>query len=170
MGQSHVLGRQAEEQVLAFLLACAKQVESTHQSEFLQALWGDYVITKGGEPCAIELKAEQSNRYGNFFLETWSNKEWFTLGWLYKLRGDYLFYLFVENSELWTINTAALKRWSFGSGDTPGRIYAYPERKQAKYLQNNDSWGRCVPIVNLQKALGSDIRLFRLNEKGKVSK
>ncbi|NBW19542.1 MAG: hypothetical protein EBR82_67370 [Caulobacteraceae bacterium] len=162
MGQSHVLGKQAEEQILAFLAACAGQVEPTHQSEFLQALWGDYVITKGGEPCAIELKAERFNRYGNFFLETWSNRQWFTLGWLYKLRGDYLFYMFIDSKELWTISTPALKRWAFGVEDQPGQIYQYPERKQAKYEQKNDSWGRCVPIVNLQNALGGDIKHFRL--------
>ena len=160
---SQILGIQGEREVLMFLNRVASRVDVTVSSAFLQQVWGDFTITKHGQDCGIELKAEQSNRWGNLFLETWSNREWRTLGWLFKLRGDYLFYYFVEQQELWTMPIPALQDWAFGVGDGQGHIWTYPEKKQSKYDQKNDSWGRCVPIVTLQKALGNDIKLFRLD-------
>lgn len=125
-------------------------------------MWGDFTVHLNGLPYGVELKVEAANRYGNFFLETWSNKEWFTLGWLYKLQADSLFYFFLREQELYSLQVQALKEWAFGLGDVPGAIYQYPERKQAKYNQKNDTWGRCVPIAELQKALGSDIKRYQL--------
>lgn len=162
MGASHVLGNNAEREVLMFLEAIAGRVEVTKASEFLQSVWGDYTIFKGDQPYGIELKAEASNRHSNFFLETWSNRRWYTLGWLFKLRGDSLFYYFVEEKELWTIKIPALQSWAFGSDELAGQVYKYPEKKQAKYDQKNDSWGRCVPIAVLQKELGDAIKQFKL--------
>ena len=162
MGASHILGNNAEREVLAFLQAIAGRVEITKSSEFLQSVWGDFTIFKGDQPYGIELKAEASNRHGNFFLETWSNRSWFTLGWLFKLRGDSLFYYFVEEKELWTIKMPALKAWAFGTEKLPGQVWQYPEKRQAKHDQHNDSWGRCVPIAVLQKTLADDIKQFRL--------
>ena len=110
----------------------------------------------------MELKVEAANKHGNFFLETWSNREWFTLGWMYKLQADVLLYYFLQERELYSIKVPALKEWAFGVGDGQGAIYKYLERKQSKYNQRNDTWGRCVPIAELQKALGDDIKRYQL--------
>lgn len=168
MSSSRSIEQQAMAEVTMFLQSLTPRVSLTEASEFLQAVWGDYTILKNGLPYGIELKAEAENRHGNFFLETWSNRAWFTLGWMYKLRGNSLFYYFVQEKELYTISIPALQAWAFGSNDKPGRIYGYPEKRQSKYFQKNDSWGRCVPIAVLQKALEGDIKLFRLGtERGR---
>ena len=163
MGKSHILGNTAEEEILGFLTTMAGRVEVTKASDFLQTVWGDFTILRQDKPFGIELKAEQSNRYGNLFLETWSNRKWRTLGWMYKLRGDSLFYYFVEEKELWTLRVDSLLDWAFGADTGDGQIYRFPEKKQCKHDQKNDSWGRCVPIAVLQKELGGDIKQFRLN-------
>lgn len=163
MSSSRSIEHHAMREVTMFLQSLTRRVSLTEASEFLQAVWGDYTIIKNGFPYGIELKAEAQNRHGNFFLETWSNRAWFTLGWMYKLRGDSLFYYFIQDRELYTLSIPALQAWAFGTDDSPGRIYAYPEKRQLKYEQKNDSWGRCVPIADLQKDLGSDIKLFKLD-------
>lgn len=149
-------------QILTFLQRWVQRVDSTDKDAFLQAIWGDFTVYLNGLPYGIELKVEQSNKWSNFYLETWSNREWFTLGWLYKLQADTLLYFFIEQKTLYSIRVPALKQWAFGVGDGQGNIYKYPERKQSKYNQKNDTWGRCVPIAELQKALGDDIKYYQL--------
>ena len=43
---------------------------------------------------------------------------------------------------LYFIPFKKLRRWAFHDHN----IYKWPERKQGKYQQLNDAWGRCVPI------------------------
>lgn len=148
--------------ILTFLQRWSQRVESTDADQFLQAIWGDFTVYLHGLPYGVELKVENDNRWGNFFFETWSNREWFTLGWLYKLQADVLLYHFLNQRTVYSLRVPALKRWAFGIGDGQGNIYKYPERKQSKYNQKNDTWGRCVPIAELQKALGDDIKYYQL--------
>jgi hypothetical protein len=46
-----------------------------------------------------------------------------------------------------------LKQWAFGSGEEGG-IYRWPENRQGRYAQANDSWGRCVPVDVLEREVG----------------
>jgi hypothetical protein len=128
----------------------------------LQGTIGDVLYNdRSGRMWSVEIKAEKKNKWGNFFLETWSNRNLedadshalrgSNVGWLAKLRADLLFYYFIECDSLYVINLLGLKRWAFGFGERPrqpsnGRIYAFPERLQEEYEQLNDTWGRCVPI------------------------
>lgn len=163
LSKSQEIEAAAIPQILLFFESLAMKVEPTDRQHFLQAVWGDFTVLKNNIPQGIELKVEQSDKYGNLFLETWSNRQWRTLGWLYKLRGDYLFYYFLEEKTLYTIQTPALLDWCFGAGEAQGQIYRFPERAQAKYSQKNDTWGRCVPIAVLQKALGDAIKKHQLS-------
>lgn len=107
----------------------------------------------------LEIKAEQSNKSGNLFLETWSNKSRLNPGWLVKSRADYLLYYFVDTDELYRIGLPALQRWAFACDENHRpNISRYPEKKQSKYDQINDTWGACVPLSEIGRHVG-----FRLS-------
>jgi hypothetical protein len=118
----------------------------------LQKSAGDFLINKGDARTiwGLELKTEESKRYGNFFLETWSNLERYTPGWMVTLNTDTLLYHFLDDDELYVIPFPKLRAWAFKKG----RIYDFPERAQNKYTQKNDTWGRCVPVALLSDELG----------------
>jgi len=117
----------------------------------IQCAAGDVFFNSDCETVySIEIKAEESNRYGNFFFETWSNRSRFKLGWIYTLSADLLLYHFIDDDMLFKIPFQKLKRWAFHSG----RIYDFEERRQSKYEQMNDTWGRCVPISVIIEELG----------------
>jgi hypothetical protein len=117
----------------------------------LQKSAGDFLYNKGDGSTVYgaELKCEESNKYGNFFLETWSNLSRFTPGWMLTLQTDVLLYHFLNEDELYVIPFRKLRVWAFQRTC----IYDYPERGQKKYHQNNDTWGRCVPIDVLTREL-----------------
>lgn len=115
----------------------------------LQKTVGDALMKRNGEMYSVEIKAERENKYGNFFLETWSNRKWFTPGWMLTLNADILFYHFLEQDQLYIMNFQRLKEWAWHQGG----IYRFPEREQSKYDQRNDTWGRCVPI----KVIGAEV-------------
>lgn len=119
-------------------------------SRELQRSVGDLLYNSDKETvyCA-EIKAEESNAHGNFFLETWSNRARFTLGWMFTLTTDLLLYHFIEDDLLYPLPFARLRRWAFHKGN----IYRFDERPQTKHVQLNDTWGRCVPIPELCRAL-----------------
>jgi hypothetical protein len=111
-------------------------------SKELQKQYGDAMAETSVGITAVEVKAEFENKYGNLFLETWSNRERFTPGWMFTLNADYLLYYFLTERQMLSIRFPLLRRWAFHEG----RIYEYEEKCQAKYSQRNDTWGRCVPI------------------------
>jgi hypothetical protein len=47
-----------------------------------------------------------------------------------------------------------LQQWTFGVGDLPGRVFDFPEQKQRRYVQGNDTWGRIVPVDVLAREVG----------------
>ncbi len=132
---------------------------------FLQETVGDLVMNmpSDGRMWSVECKAELENKWGRFFFETWSNRNLedrdshsyrgSTVGWLAKLRADLLFYHFIGSDELYIFDFFKLKCWAFGSGEDAGHLYQYKERRQSKYPQPNDTWGRCVPILDIKRDL-----------------
>jgi hypothetical protein len=133
----------------------------------LQESTGDAIVQMPNRTAyAVEIKIETENKYGNAFLETWSNKNLRNRdnharlgsnpGWMFKLKADLLFYYFLKNDELFVFDFFKLKRWAFGGaeGNERGRIYDFPEKTQSKYTQLNDTWGRCVPFDVLRKEVG----------------
>lgn len=125
-------------------------------SRFLQKSVGDVISnTPTGKVIGIEMKIEQKTT-GNLFLETWSNRQHFTVGWMFNLNTDFLFYYFLDTRKLLICSFRKLRRWAFIGNDTngfSGNIYKYPEKKQRVREQLNDTWGRCVPVKDLEKAM-----------------
>lgn len=129
--------------------------------KLLQETIGDAVMTdQKGNFRSVELKAEEANRHGNLFLETWSNRNLSDRnshayrgsnpGWMFKLRCDTLLYHFVDDDELYVMDFFKLKKWAFEQGN----IYKFPERPQSRHAQLNDTWGRCVPIRVIEGGIG----------------
>lgn len=130
-----------------------------HLARFLQETVGDVLMNVGSEAklWSAELKAEIRNAHGNFFFETWSNRNLedrashalrgSNVGCLAKSRADLLFYHFIEDDDCYIFDNFKLKRWAFGTNDQLGRLYDFKERRQSKYPQPNDTWGRCAPIT-----------------------
>ena len=121
----------------------------------LQAEMGDVVMQKGDGVLWVESKAERANKYGNFFLEEWSNRSRNTPGWMFKLNTDFLFYHFLKEEELYIMRYQELNNWALltpnqcGDNGGVGRMYDYELKQQRVYKQANDTWGRCVPIHEL---------------------
>jgi len=116
----------------------------------LQKSVGDMLYNSDDDTVySIEVKAEEADEHGNFFLETWSNRERFTPGWMFTLNANLLLYHFLREDKLYKIPFLRLKKWAFHER----RIFGWPERKQSKYSQLNDTWGRCVPIAVLTREL-----------------
>lgn len=155
----------ARKEILPYLIATCDKVDDTDRCLFLQKTVGDFMATKNGQQYGIELKAEESNKYDNFFLETWSNKKYRTPGWMVTCQADYLFYYFVAERRLYILNFKKITKWAFGfvdeeSNAVDGQIYKYPEKPQKKYDQLNDTWGRCVPIEDLLKGISPAWKLL----------
>lgn len=127
--------------------------------------------SEAGRLVSIELKTE-GRHTGNLFLETWSNRNLGDAvshaergsnpGWLFKSRADVLLYYFLDRDILCVAGMLALQRWAFrlaGKND-PWPALKYPEMKQGKYEQTNDTHGVVVPINDLALALGG--RCFKV--------
>jgi hypothetical protein len=129
----------------------------------LQETIGDCIFQMPeGRAWSVEIKVEEDDKYGNLFLETWSNRNLehrdshiargSNPGWFLKCQADLLFYYFVMQDKLYVFDLFKLKRWAFREG----RIYSaeFKEKLQGKRLQQNDTWGRCVPIAILAREVG----------------
>ncbi|KKN36152.1 hypothetical protein LCGC14_0776350 [marine sediment metagenome] len=136
---------------------CEATPHKTHHQLVLQKYAGDLLIQVPGRAKFIELKAEREDKYERLFLETWSNRSRFTVGWMFTSRADWLWYYFVEERRLFHVEFDNLKRWAFGQGDNQGAIYSsdFPERKQKKREQKNDTWGRAVAYSILKRDVPS---------------
>lgn len=136
---------------------------------------GDFIMFhKNGKMDWIEVKVEEENRHGNFFIETFSNKNISSIsnhyerastpGWIYTSRAGWIFYYFINSDELFMLPLFELKKWLLGEDETNiGHpvIDRYKEKSQDKYVQLNDTWGRCVPITDVLNQLGTKERLLR---------
>ena len=112
----------------------------------IQKYFGDFAVNaSNGNFLMIEAKTELENKHDNFWLESFSNKKEFTMGWMFTLKADILIYFFQSTQELYVIHMRNLKKWAFGNGG-PWNILKYPEKPQSKYEQKNDTYGWCVPI------------------------
>lgn len=136
-------------------------------SKDLQKSAGDFLFNTDADTVfGVEVKAEETCRHGNFFLETWSNRARFTPGWMFNLNTDLLLYHFLDEDLLYRIPFKRLRVWAFHEG----KIYAFPEKKQGKYVQLNDTWGRCVPIVSLTADLSLALPLRPVADFGRAEK
>jgi hypothetical protein len=122
----------------------------------LQRLVGDGLYIRHGEPVRVEFKVEQVWT-GNLFLETWSNRSRFKLGWLYTCNSDLLVFYFRDAAELYVTRTHDLKAWVFGQGEDIGHRCELKEVKQRKTEQRNDTWGLLAPCFRLFQ----DIKIHR---------
>ena len=116
--------------------------------------YGDYIVQNGDKPKTIEIKTENKHT-GNFFFETWSNRKWHTLGWIFTIQADWLFYYFQDKYILYFMQVKSLKDCLF----IDGLLWKYPEVEQGKYNQRNDTWGRIVPV--------DEIMSHKTHEKGR---
>lgn len=85
----------------------------------------------------VELKCEAEDKYGNFFIETWSNYP-INKGWFEKITADYIFYLFLDTGVIHIIKTKDLKDFMVEYG------HMFPEKNQYKNKQKNKTKGVCV--------------------------
>lgn len=123
----------------------------------LQKTCGDlFMNASDGRIYALEIKAEADNKYGNFYLEIWSNLSRYTTGWMFHLNCDTLLYHFIASDELYVINFQRLRNWAFRekNGNRKGFIWGFPLCEQKKYSQLNDTHGACVPIRVIERAVG----------------
>ena len=112
-----------------------------------QKNYGDFYWSFGGCTYSVDVKTEESDKYGNFFFEYWSNRKYKTLGWGPISKMSILAYLFIEDNKLYLINFQNFKIWAYEQEN----IFDFTLKPQWKYSQLNDSWGYCVPISYCKK-------------------
>ena len=128
-------------------------VNTEERNELMLAFqqnFGDLIAKKNKALYFIDLKTESEDKYGNLFLETWSNKKRKTPGWFVPdvgVKADFVYYIFLKQKTLYILDLPKLRRWAFEDRN----IERYPEKMQMKYNQLNDTWGRCVKIADLIK-------------------
>lgn len=120
-----------------------------------QQYYGDYLAVKNADKFFIEVKSEQSNKWGNFYLETWSNKPE-NVGWFKKCRADLILYHFIADKMIYIFDLQKAQQFVESSGDK------YPEKPQSKYSQRNKSFGLCVPVNDIMDAAG--VAVIKTNE------
>jgi hypothetical protein len=141
------------------------QVAKGPLARTFQKSFGDLLIATGpGSAASVEVKV-QRRWTGNAWLETWSNKNLdhrgshvergSTPGWLVTCRADVLAFHFLDLDTVHFLPLFRLQQWAFGTDDRPGRVYDFPERRQRRYAQPNDSWGRIVPMEVLAREVGT---------------
>lgn len=95
---------------------------------------------------SVECKIEQKHT-GNLFIETWSNREWGTPGWLFTSQADILMVYFLDVDKLICVSLPALKHWLLNK-DNPA-LDRY-RSVQVKKQQRNDTHGAVIPIVDIK--------------------
>lgn len=86
----------------------------------------------------VEVKTEANDKYGNLFLETWSNRTTQRQGWLYTCQADFFVYQFANQPWGYWFQTKNLQSWATSCN--------VPEKMQQKRQQHNDTWGMCANI------------------------
>ena len=134
----------------------------------LQETVGDVIFNskRNGQLYSAEIKVEEKNEYGNFFLETWSNRNLKDIGsylergnnpgWFIKSRSRLLLYYFLREDDLYIIDMFKLKQWAFCTeqGRSGWPLMRYPEKRQGKYDQLNDTWGCVAKIADVERQVG----------------
>ena len=94
---------------------------------------------------SFELKSDRT-KWPNVFFEEWSNKSTGRQGWLHTLKVDRLVYHRMLFRECIEFDWPLFQKWA------KHNICIYPLKVQGKYVQKNDTYGYCVPILELFKA------------------
>lgn len=103
-----------------------------------------------GEPKTFEAKIRYTD-YGDLLVETLSNTETKSLGWIYTTQADYLIYAVLENStvkKLFIINLPYLKEWWNRQGRYSKYTTHYGETDNLYKTEN-----KAVPISDLPKEI-----------------
>jgi len=112
-----------------------------------QQYYGDYLCVKKHSAVYIEVKTEVKNKYGNFYLETWSNKPQ-NRGWFKKCLADYILYHFLEDNVIYIFDLQKAQEYIESNPDK------YAEKPQSKYNQMNKSYGICASISDIMHVAG----------------
>lgn len=124
----------------------------------LQKSHGDFYWKVGNETYSFDVKTEESDKYGNFFFEYWSNRQRGTYGWGPSSQMSLLAYLFLKERRLFFFNFKKFQDWAY----LEKNIFSYPLKKQGKYNQLNDSWGHCVPVTFYREIKSLSVMEFKI--------
>lgn len=133
-------------------------------AKVLQQTDGDAILqTRGNGVWSVEIKVE-SRHTGNLFLESWSNKNLDSFenhvrigsnpGWMLKLKSMLLLYYFLDVDKLYVINLFRLQQWAFGAEGRKPRVYSFPDVRQGRHVQLNDTHGWLVPLPVIHQEVG----------------
>jgi len=148
-------------------------VEGGQTAKFLQQIAGDIIarMPKNRRFWAIEVKTERENRWGNIFIEWFSNRNLedrnshgcrgTSMGWFAELRSDLLWYQFLDSQEIHIFDLFALQRWALWTPPEDReqrhpRIFQYNLKPEGITNQKNDTWGFCVPQKDIATIAGPD--------------
>ncbi|MFW6028920.1 MAG: hypothetical protein ACOCRO_01560 [Halanaerobiales bacterium] len=111
----------------------------------------------------IEIKGDRWDKTGNFFFETYSNKEKGTPGCFIYTEANYVFYYFVKTKVLYVLPMPKIRKWFLRN------INRFKERATTTPLGNGEQYttvGRLVPISDVLKD-NPDVKKMDLNADSK---
>jgi hypothetical protein len=116
--KSIIIGSQGEDKVISYVTKddMVFSFKDLRDDKAYQAIDIDFLIVykaqKGVEEVFVDVKTDmQMSRTNNFFIETVSNVERLTKGWLYKSEADYIWYLDYHNNILYEFNLNKLREY-----------------------------------------------------------
>jgi len=145
---NETLGDYGECYIYLSMLDIYRDVRKVPKEMETQLKWAD-IVRKGSDYIGInnkriEVKTEENDPNGNFFIERWSNKSIGREGWLYSSPADELYYIF------WNENYGfRFPNWQNSAWMIRYNSSGYTLIKQGKTQQNNDTWGYLVPQDSL---------------------
>jgi hypothetical protein len=149
-------------------------VHGGQTAKFLQQIAGDIIAKlprNTNRYWAIEVKTERSKRWGNIFLEWFSNRNLedrashgyrgSKMGWFAELRSDLLWYQFIDEQEIHVFDLFALQRWALWTSPTDKNdrspaLFGYPLKPEGLTDQKNDTWGFCVKLEHIATVPAKD--------------
>lgn len=136
-------GEQFAQQILESLGA---QIEDVSANPTYWAQDVDMLARKDDKELKIEVKWDQMvSRYGNIFLETFSNLEKGESGWFIYSQADILWYGDSVNKLFYLYKLEDLRQYL----DTREPLYIKKHTKQCHKDKNKTSEGLCIPVNEL---------------------
>ena len=159
MAATTSVARQATRAIVPWLRALPQTiaVRSVEDDPAYWALDVDLLWTTTRGTYRVEIKADRHDGSGNFFFETWSNRELGTPGCFLYSAADLLFYYFVHSHRLYILPLRATRAWFMA------RRAEFRERAATTRVGDGGytTLGRLVPIARVLREVRG-VRRFQI--------
>lgn len=154
MNEGLQVANQATTVIEAWLrsLPTTLRVENVEADPKFQQIDVDLILTTTKNSYRLEIKADRWHKTGNFFFETYSNREKGTPGCFIYTQADWLLYYFVSPRTLYLLPMPLTREWFLANID------GFRERSTTTQVRGGGYYttvGRLVPIQTVMQEVKS---------------